>query len=158
MKYQTIDSLDDFSFTEAAIFDVEYTSSHLKLQLANVTILSSNEHNRDIMDMRTNDLILTFEQPIIHVIIEEGYKVYDANEQLIEKVPDKIISETEYASMIQSLPESSIYSIDILSKNHCVINIDTSDNSAGYRIELMFQHSIVQWDRFLKKESISCMQ
>lgn len=154
MKYQTIDSLDGFSFKEAAIFDVEYTSSHLKLQLANVTILSSNEHNRDIMDMRTNDLFLTFEKPMILLIIKEGYNVYDANEQLIEKVPDKIIPETDYASMIQSLPESSIYSIDILSKDHCVINIDTSDNRASYRIELTFQHSIVQWDRFLKKESI----
>lgn len=154
MKYQTVDSLEDFSFTEAAIFDAEYTSSHLKLQLANVTILSSNEHNRDIMDMRTNDLILTFESPMIHIIVKEGYKVYDANEQLIEKVPDKIISEAEYTSIIKSLSESSIYSIDILSKNHCVINIDSSNDSTGYRIELMFQHSIVQWDRFLNKESI----
>ncbi|MCI8410773.1 MAG: hypothetical protein HFJ09_16175 [Lachnospiraceae bacterium] len=154
MKYQTVDSLEDFSFAQAAIFDTEYTSSHIRLQLANVTISSSNEHNRDIMDMRTNDLILTFESPMILSILKEGYKIYDANEQLIEEIPDKIISDDEYTSIIQSLPESFIYSIDILSKEHCVINIDTENDNTSYRIELMFQHSIVQWDRFLKKEFV----
>ena len=154
MKYQSVDSLDHFSFNQAAIFDVDYTSSHLKLQLANVTILSSNEHNQDIMDMRTNDLILTFEEPAILNITEEGYKVYDANEQLLEEIPDRILSQQEYISVIQELPESFIYSIDVISANHCNINIDSSDDKNGYCIELTFQHSVVQWDRFLKKESV----
>lgn len=153
MKYQSIDALEDFSFTEAVIFDTEYGSSHLKFQLANVTILSSNENNRDIMDMRTNDLILTFEKPDILSIIEEGYKVYDADEQLIEEVPDKIIPPDNYATFIQSILESPIYSIDILSKEHCIINIDGSEDKNSLRIELKFQHSIAEWDRFLKKES-----
>lgn len=153
MKYQSIDALDEFSFGEAAIFDVDYCSSHLKLQLANVTILSSNTHNRDIMDMRTNDLILTFEDPEIVSIIEEGYKVYDANEVLIEEVPDKILSPEEYAALFSSLPEALIYSIEIFSKGHCVINIDSTEETNGYRIELSFNHSVAEWDRFLKKES-----
>lgn len=149
MKYQSIDALEDFSFAEAVIFDVDCCFSHLKLQLANVTILSSNANNRDIMNMRTNDLILTFEEPIFLSIIEEGYKIYDANEKLVQEIPDKIISKEEHNAILQTLPESYIYSIEVLSKEHCIITTDSSVDKNGYRIELTFQHSVAQWDRFL---------
>lgn len=152
MKYQSVDHLNDFSFDEAAIFDVDFSASHLKFQLANVTILSTNQHNRDIMDMRTNDLILTFEEPVFSSIIEEGYKIYDANENLIEEIPDTVISQNDYPSVFSSLIETTIYSIESITTEHCIITTDSSEDTNGYRIELTFQHSIAEWDHFLKKE------
>ena len=43
----------------------------------NVTILPANSCNRDIREMRANELVLQISEPKIEALVEEGYKVYD---------------------------------------------------------------------------------
>ena len=61
------------------------------MDLDNVTIKANNEHNRDIQDMRANNVLVSFPDTSILTIIEEGYKLYDANNKLTETVADKTI-------------------------------------------------------------------
>ena len=79
MKYTTTDELEHFSFTEAYIADVQVTGGFFHMTLSNVTILPENSCNRDIREMRANDLVLKIEEPVIRSLVREGYKVYDAN-------------------------------------------------------------------------------
>ena len=151
MKYKSIDALGEFQFSDSPILDSECNSNSLKFQLANVTILASNTNNRDIMDMRTNDLILTFEDATITSFIAEGYKVYDANNNLTESVADEPFSKENYAQIIHNLSEATIYSIEEISNNQCVINMDIIPEMRTYSLTLSYSHSIAQWDRFLKK-------
>lgn len=52
----------------------------------NVTILPANSCNRDIREMRANELVLKISEPKIEALVEEGYKVYDANGNLKQKM------------------------------------------------------------------------
>ena len=58
MKYTTTDELEHFSFTETYIADVQVTGGFFHMTLSNVTILPENSCNRDIREMRANDLVL----------------------------------------------------------------------------------------------------
>ena len=44
------------------------------MTLSNVTILPENSCNRDIREMRANDLVLKIEEPVIRSLVREGYK------------------------------------------------------------------------------------
>ena len=83
MKYTTTDELEHFSFAEAYIADVQVTGGFFHMTLSNVTILPENSCNRDIREMRANDLVLKIEEPVIRSLVREGYKVYDANGALL---------------------------------------------------------------------------
>ena len=64
MKYTTTDELEHFSFTETYIADVQVTGGFFHMTLSNVTILPENSCNRDIREMRANDLVLKIKDPV----------------------------------------------------------------------------------------------
>ena len=65
MKYTTTDELEHFSFAEAYIADVQLAGGFFHMTLSNVTILPENSCNRDIREMRANDLVLKIKEPVI---------------------------------------------------------------------------------------------
>ena len=64
MRYTTTDELEHFSFAEAYIADVQLAGGFFHMTLSNVTILPENSCNRDIREMRANDLVLKIEDPV----------------------------------------------------------------------------------------------
>lgn len=150
MKYKSTNALSEFSFQEASIASMESHLGSFILDLDNVTILSTNSHNRDIQDMRANNVTVTFSNATIEQITSEGYKVYDADGNLTENVSDAIISEADYTEVMKELDGSFLYSIEESDTHSCQINIDTEYHT--YFIKLKYDTSHVEWDRFLKKE------
>ena len=67
--------------------------------LDNVTILPQNSCNRDIREMRANELKLKIREPEITAFVEEGYKVYDADGNLKEKKEDIPVSYTHLSGI-----------------------------------------------------------
>ena len=63
MRYTRTDELEHFSFAEAYIADVQLAGGFFHMTLSNVTILPENSCNRDIREMRANDLVLKIEEP-----------------------------------------------------------------------------------------------
>ena len=150
MKYKTINELETFDFQESFINDIEYALGKLSFSLDNVTIKSSNSHNRDIADMRTNQLILTFQNVTIEQIVEEGYKLYDADNNLQEAVDDRIVNETEYNEVLKNLVNCYFYSIES-SENQYTLNIDTDFHT--FSIKLQCEQAVAEWDKFMRKEN-----
>ena len=150
MQYKSVQALNEFSFADAAIASIAYFGGSLTLELDNVTILANNSHNRDIHDMRANNVILTFTEATLLKVVAEGYKVYDANNQLKETIDDTIISPDDYAAFFKERENNTIYSIASSNDTHCIISIDSEYET--YLIEADYSQSIVEWDRFLKKE------
>lgn len=152
MKYQSINEITNFDFNQASIGEITYQQNTLKLFLDNVTIRSTNSNNRDIRDMRANDFVLTFEQAKIMRFVAEGYKVYDADNNLTDSVPDAVISEQEYPQKLKELSGSLLYSVEESSNNTCKINIDGEYQT--YVIEVEYTQNCGEWDRFLSKEPV----
>ena len=149
MKYKSTNALSEFSFQESSIASMELHLGSFLLDLDNVTILSTNSHNRDIQDMRANNVTVTFTNASIEQITSEGYKVYDADGNLTDNVADEIISEDNYAEVFKELAGSFLYSIEEIDAQNCKINIDTEFHT--YFIKLKYNTSYVEWDHFLKK-------
>lgn len=149
MKYKTTDELTHFNFADAYIGEVQVTSGFFHMVLDNVTILPENSCNRDIREMRANNMLFKIEESAIASIVEEGYKVYDANGKLMQTCEDVVIAEKDFAEVAKTLIEGVIYSLE-KRENAYVFTIDAA-NERTYQLCVAGTHDVEEWDRFLNK-------
>ncbi len=150
MKYKTINELNHFCFSEAHIAEVCASGSSFTMLLDNVTILPENSRNRDIRQMRANQLLLTISEANIVDFIEEGYKLYDADGNLTHQEEDKKLAPDQYAQGFSDLTDCTVYSIE-KTENLYEISIDTEDHTCLLRI--IGKEDTAEWDRFLNLNS-----
>ena len=97
--------LQNFRFEGAYIAETCAVNGIFEMILDNVTILPQNSCNRDIREMRANELKLKIREPEITAFVEEGYKVYDADGNLKEKKEDILIAAEDQAAKLKELEQ-----------------------------------------------------
>lgn len=147
MKYETINELEHFQFAGAHISEFSQTpGGSFCAILDDVIILPENSCNRDIRMMRANQLTLQLTHANITAIVEEGYKIYDADGNLKEQFDDQPVAPARYPTVLSAFTDCSVDAVERNDSNY-TISIDTYDHT--YRIELCAKENIVKWDRFL---------
>lgn len=151
MKYCTNNELEHFSFAESYIAGIQKRSGSMVFTLDNVTILPENSCNRDIRGMRTNGLELTIRDGKTAMLIEEGYKVYNADGVLTGQYEDREIAPEQYNDTLKQLAdgECSIYSLEKTAGIY-TFQIDAS-NDRTYVLQINGTGDTQEWDRFLNK-------
>lgn len=149
MKYHTRDELIHFDFKEAVVGDTLVSQDRFHLILDNVTILPENSCNRDIRQMRCNEMMFTIENPRIRCLIQEGYKLYDANGNLTGTFEDVGIEKEAVFETIKGFLLGNIYDI-AKREDRYIFYIDTEEHT--YRMEVEGSHDIEEWERFLSKD------
>lgn len=151
MKFHTTDELDTFLFEGAVLDTVEAANGRVKIILDNVTILPENSCNRDIRKMRANAFCLTFTEGNILRLVEEGYKVFDADGNLRQTVEDRTLSDEELQEGLRELAELTVYEIS-KEENLYIIVVDGEDHS--FRLEIQAEHDYAEWNKFLSMDSM----
>lgn len=146
MGYETRDELKGFRFDKAQVGDIRVMNGVFHIVLDNVMILPENSCNRDIRMMRCNELLLTIESPEIMEVVEEGYKLYDADGRLREEIPDRVVEADGYTGVWEQLPGGNVYSIDLDDNYKLVID---GVNERTYGITLKGTADTESWERFL---------
>lgn len=149
MNYHTTNELEHFGFTDAYIGDIQHTNGFFHMVLDNVTILPENSCNRDIREMRANNLLLKIADGKILSIIEEGYKVYDANGKEKETYADREIAEADFGETVKSLVDGIVYSLK-KKENRYEFVID-AENERTYQMVVAGTADEEEWDRFINK-------
>ena len=107
MKYYTENELQNFRFEGAYIAETCAVNGIFEMILDNVTILPQNSCNRDIREMRANELKLKIREPEITAFVEEGYKVYDADGNLKEKKEALELAQKENQTALKDVEENA---------------------------------------------------
>ena len=151
MKYSTTNELEHFSFKESYIAEIQKRNNCIQLTLDNVTILPANSRNRDIREMRANGLNLSIRDGNVSRLVEEGYKVYNADGTLTEQYEDKQIAPGQYNDILKQLAdgECAVYSLE-RKENTYIFEIDAS-NDRTYELQITGTGDLEEWDRFLNK-------
>ena len=134
MKYHTDNELQNFRFEGAYIAETCAVNGIFEMILDNVTILPQNSCNRDIREMRANELKLKIREPEITAFVEEGYILIAAEDQ---------------AAKLKELEGCEIYSIE-QEKGVYTVSIDTEDHT--FMIKVSGSADTEEWDRFLSKD------
>lgn len=154
MNFRTVDEFENFDFDEAHISGIENRGGHVFLMLDNVMIKANNSCNRDIREMRTNDLVLKLQDGKITSFIKEGVKVYNADGVFQREIPDEIIPIEKYQETFDMLIDK--YMLEVIVKR------DESSGENTYEFEIEYEefsyllvvkaaHDTEEWDRFMNK-------
>lgn len=151
MRFKTVNELENFKFVETHLQYIEVMGSEFIVVLDNVIISANNSCNRDIRDMRANNLGITISDASIISIIEEGYKIYNADGVLMEENQDIEIDKEKYFDLIKSMEDSWLYSIEKKnSENEGIIyELVVDANEHTYLITVSGTNDRQEWDRFL---------
>lgn len=150
MNYRTNNELEHFDFADAYIADIQVTSGFFHMILDNVTILPENSCNRDIRQMRTNQLLLKIEKASVESIIEEGFKVYDADGNLKDSYEDVEIEKENYFNVIKTFLGGMMYSLTKNENEYC-FTID-AENERTYNMCVSGDGDVEEWDKFFSME------
>ena len=106
--------------------------------------------NRDIRTMRANQMEIIFVEGSLAQLVEEGYKVYDADGNLRQTYEDRAMSEQEIQEGLRELSGLTVYEINKADGMYSIV-VEGEDHS--FRLEIAADHEIAGWDKFLTVES-----
>ncbi|MCI5586271.1 MAG: subtilin biosynthesis sensor protein SpaK [Lachnospiraceae bacterium] len=149
MGYRTVDEFDGFDFKDAHITSMERRNGHFIAVLDDVKILPSNSCNRDIREMRTNELVLKLNDAVVEEFILEGCKIYDADGVLQEAREDTTVESSEYDKTLKEMEDRYIYEI---TKENDIYTIYIDGDEDSYMIKVKASHDTQEWEKFLSKE------
>ena len=150
MKYTARNEFCNFEFSEVHIDDVKIQNGVFQMVLDDVKILPENSTNRDIRKMRANGLVLTIEDAQINSFVEEGYKTYDADGNLLREDPDIELDEQQYRDIYEFFIDSYAYLI-AQNEDEYTFVIDGT-NERTYTIIVQGSGDVEEWDKFLQIE------
>lgn len=146
MRFFTENEWETFDFEEAHIAELRFGSGSFYMLLDNVKILEKNSCNRDVRTMRTNGLEFRISEPQIVAVIEEGYKIYNADGILQREIPDRAVKPEEYAKVCEWLEDAVI---DELRKEDDVYVIAASGEEHAYTFQVKGDGDSEEWERFM---------
>ena len=157
MKYTTTNEFNQFEFEEAHISDIQIVEGRFYMLLDNVKILPDNSCNRDIRKMRTNELFFKVTNGTMTSLIEEGYKLYDANGKLTREIEDRKVVASEYKEITDEFIDGMVYEVEktiLEDKNQVQYRfvIDAA-NERTYTMIVLGDGDLEEWDRFLNLDS-----
>ena len=149
MGYRTVDEFNGFDFKDAHVTSMERRYGHFLAVLDDVKILPSNSCNRDIREMRTNELVLKLNDAVVEEFILEGCQIYDADGVLQEEREDTTVESSEYDKSLKEMEDRYIYEITKENDKY-TIYIDGDEDS--YMIKVKASHDTQEWEKFMSKE------
>lgn len=157
MKYTTTNEFNQFEFEEAHISDIQIVEGRFYMLLDNVKILPDNSCNRDIRKMRANELFFKVTNGTMTSLIEEGYKLYDANGKLTREIEDREVIASEYKEITDEFIDGMVYEVEktiLEDKNQVQYRfvIDAA-NERTYTMIVLGDGDLEEWDRFLNLDS-----
>ena len=151
MKYTTTNEFEHFDFLEVHVNDIMFANGVFKIGLDDVKILPENSCNRDIRKMRTNGLILSLSDAEILSFVEEGYRIYDADGNLMREDEDTAIEEADYTETMNYFLDGYAFVIEKSSDNEYIFVIDGTDEHT-YNVVVTADGDSEEWDRFMNSE------
>lgn len=147
MMYTTVNECEHFDFTTAQVESMRKQAETLVLELTSVTILPENSCNRDIRKMGTPSLSLSFLDSRISDLVKEGVKVYDADGNLTQTIPDEILDFGKFAKQIQG---ACVYE---LTKTANVYRVGLETEDCTYLLKLCASGTRQDWERFMNLDN-----
>ncbi len=146
MKFQSVNEMNHFDFTEAVLQKCEREMNRVVITLDNVKILPEHSLNRDIVTKRTNDFVLTFHNVAEWKLVEEGYTLYDAELRPYKKVEDRVVDEKDIAYDLSLMEECYVDEV-VDDGEVCTLTWVVADHT--WSLTLHYKQNKQEWDRWI---------
>lgn len=157
MGFQSVNELEQFSFQDAQIKDFQVSEGLIFFELEAVIVKARNSQNANFTDSYAGTLSMRLLGGKIQKAVKEGYKYYDANDNLVEEVPDEALSGEEIAALVKASKDYYLFDVvkvedDQNTTGHFLylFGLD-ADEETSYWFQIEFEKSILEWERYMNR-------
>lgn len=169
MAFVSKNEIEQFSFDDCQIDRIENTEKDIILYLDALIVKERNSQNSNFTLSYADTVKATLKNAKIYSVILAGYRVYDANDNLLEEIPDEAIPEPKWKNILKGLGSAYLYRMSELSKEEAAglednpsfvydIEVETFSDAEvpdlrddAYTIRIGFDESVFTWDRYLNR-------
>ena len=158
MKFKVVDQLDKFGFHEVELSGCELRDGTIRMTMAGAISKYNNPCNERFQDWYIAEAYARFENAVVTNCYKEGLKYYDANNVLLEEIPDTPIQESDFEDTLKLLKDGVLF---VLMEKDCdqegrkcveiAVDLETEDIADTYWVEFTYDKVIIEWDRYANK-------
>ena len=161
MGFKSVNEIEKFTFDDCVVSSFKANEAGIILVLEALIVDSNNSQNTNYTESYADTTTVRLLDGKIISAKKDGYKYYDANEVLLEEVPDTVLSDEETDNIIKTCEGAYLYYMEKDADNLSSENIynigleftDEEDNTAAdsYEIKVSFKEAIFTWERYLNR-------
>ena len=155
MKYTAINEITNFSYRDSYITEADFNGDKIVFQVEALIVRAKNSQNTNFTDSYADATKVEFNDANIIKLLKLGYKYYDANDNLIDEIPDT--EEAFSAINLKALFEKSFIT-DVIetADNSYAIRIELPELEPGvitneYELQIKCSDIVYSWDKYLNR-------
>lgn len=152
--FKSVNEVDKFRYDDCIINEVEIGDHYLCLTVEALIVKANNSQNTNYTESYAGDTKITFTQAKPVKGVKVGYKRYDANDKIIEDVPDE---ELDLATQDFKKLFKDMYLNDLVrAGNSCSICVTGMDEDPtvvcdSYELCLDCDEVSMTWEKYLNR-------
>ena len=109
VAYKSVDELEHFRFDDCQIDTFAVTENGVELMVEALIVRADNSQNTNYTESYAGTTKIRITDGKLIRCVRDGYKYYDANDNLVEEVPDQKLAEDEYEKIFGKFKENYIF-------------------------------------------------
>jgi len=155
--YRSVDEIDRMDFKDCTITDAHFDGDDIRLDLEALIIRANNSQNENYTDSYAGETRMRLEHGRIMEVVKEGYRYYNADNELIREVPDEKVEGIGAEDLSSLFAGSYLAGAEVIEPGVCRLFVETVSEedhmtaSDSYRIQIAYEHAVFTWDRYLNR-------
>ena len=174
--FQSVNELDKFSYDDCVLKKLIVSETGLTARVEALIVDANNSQNTNYTRSYAGDSEITFVHGRIDKVVKEGYRYYDANDVLMEEIPDEVLTDEEVETLLTRLNDVYLYDVQVMKTEQagngeqdssvdasadqvCVLGIefptedpnDLSLTADSYQIKVVYESVSVTWERYMNR-------
>jgi len=169
MAFVSKNEIEQFSFEDCQISSVEKTENDIIFYLEALMVRERNSQNTNYTLSYADTTKAILSNAKIYSVVLAGYKVFDANDNLVENVEDKIVAKEEWDNVFSNLKNAYLYRMISITDEEKAgledakafvydIEVEAFEDpdiqdlrEDAYTLRIGFDKSTFSWNRYLNR-------
>lgn len=155
MPFISKNEVDKFDYRDCIAISVKISENNLCLELEALIVKASNSQNTNFTNSYADVTSLVIHNVELQKIIKEGYKRYDANDKLIEEIPDTEVP-LNTVNLSKMFTKTFLIGVKHMDGDQYILEFEMPDDDPNavtevYEVRLNTTDVVFHWDRYLNR-------
>lgn len=154
MGFTSNNEINKFSFEDAVLVKFERAMTTIWLTVDALIVKANNSQNTNFTESYADTAEITLSGTEIVALLKEGYSRYDANDKLIDEVPDEPIAPDDYHTVFKEIAGAYLATF-VFEDGEYVLEFEIPDEDGAigdtYELHVRAEDITVTWDKYLNR-------
>ena len=156
MKFKAVDEINHFSFQDCQVVEAEVSSEGIRFQVEALIVRPENSQNTNFTESYAGTTEIRFVGGKITSGVKDGFKYYNADDVLIQEIPDTDLSKDEVSALLKKIEGAYLYEVkdeddEYILALEFVDESDFNPASDSYTLKVKAEKVIVEWDFYMNR-------